>query len=431
MQKTEVVTGKLLNEGKTKKIFAVENMPGHVVMVGKDDITAGDGRMHDVILGKADIATTTTANVFRFLRECGLPVAFVEQLSPTRILAKNCEMIPIEVVVRREAHGSCLKRYPTLKKGHLFPQLVFETFLKTSGKQWKGTVIPKDDPLMIYGEGGRASLYLPDQPIWAQQPFLVLDEPPLGGDIIKRAEIEEITRKTFLALERAWQILGRRLVDFKIEFGVDQEGKLLIADVIDNDSWRVLENGVYIDKQFYREGGDLNEVTAKYRHVQALTSRFEIPRQQIVLWRGSEKDDLEVYEQALMTTNFFEAKGFLAEITCSMHKEPASALEQLSEVTHGIPDTVVIAAIGMSNGAGPTLSAQTTAPVITVPATVKDFPDDIWSSLRVPSKVPVMTVLSPQNAVLAAFQILAQRNPRLYADLRYEQEKRLVNVVPF
>ena len=76
---------------------------------------------------------------------------------------------------------------------------------------------------------------------------------------------------------------------------------------------------------------------------------------------------------------------------------------------------MVIAFIGRSNGAGPVLSAQSTVPVITVPASAKDFPEDVWSSLRAPSKVPVMTVLEPANAVLAALQILSARNPRIYA----------------
>ena len=95
-----------------------------------------------------------------------------------------------------------------------------------------------------------------------------------------------------------------------------------------------------------------------------------------------------------------------------------------------MPDTVVIANIGRSNGAGPVLSAMSSIPVITVPASVKDFPDDVWSSLRAPSAVPVMTVLEPANAVLAALQILSARNPRLYAYVRGGIEDRTVNTIP-
>jgi putative ABC transport system substrate-binding protein len=58
---------------------------------------------------------------------------------------------------------------------------------------------------------------------------------------------------------------GGTLVDFKVEFGFDSNGHLLLANVIDNDSWRVIESGSYIDKQVYRDGGSLDDVAAKYR----------------------------------------------------------------------------------------------------------------------------------------------------------------------
>jgi len=101
----------------------------------------------------------------------------------------------------------------------------------------------------------------------------------------------------------------------------------------------------------------------------------------------------------------------------------------LNKAVQDVPDSVLVSFIGMSNGAGPTLSSNCTIPVITIPANVKEFSDDVWSSLRTPSNVPVMTVLNPKNAMLAALQILAMRNPWLYAKLRIEQEKRFLNVM--
>jgi phosphoribosylaminoimidazole carboxylase/phosphoribosylaminoimidazole-succinocarboxamide synthase len=133
------------------------------------------------------------------------------------------------------------------------------------------------------------------------------------------------------------------------------------------------------------------------------------------------------------TDAFKESLGELAEmmtvVTCSVHKEPVAAAGILHRMIQEVPDSVVVAYIGRSNGAGPTLSAMSTIPVITVPASVRDFPDDVWSSLRAPSAVPVMTVLEPANAVLAALQILSARNPRLYAHVRGEIENRTVNTI--
>ncbi len=431
-QATKYPLGAMVAEGKTKRIHAVQgvNQGGAdlVTVVSKDDITAGDGAKHDVIADKGRLATATTCNVFRLLKACGVPVAFEEQDSATSFVAPSCRMLPYEVVVRREAHGSYLKRNPHFSKGQLFPQLVVEFFLKTKDRNWNGKPLICDDPLMLHAKGdAKIALFNPAKPIHGQEPFLVLAE----LDVFSRAneselfpEMGRIARQTFLVLEKAWQLEGGTLVDLKVEFGFDSKDNLLLADVIDNDSWRVVESGSYIDKQVYRDGGALDDVVAKYRRVAEITGRFALPRQRIILWRGSASDKTEAFSQAL---------GALADlmtvVTCSVHKQPVAAAGILYRMAQEVPDSVVIAYIGRSNGAGPTLSAITNVPVITVPASVKDFPEDVWSSLRAPSNVPVMTVLEPANAALAALQILAARNPRLYAHVRGEIENRTVNTL--
>ena len=420
--------GALVTEGKTKKIYRINGSSDLVSVIAKDDITAGDGAKHDIIPDKGRLANATTCNVFRLLKACGLPVAFEEQDSPTSFIAPPCTMLPYEVVVRREAHGSYLKRNPHFTKGQLFPRLIVEFFLKTKDKDWKGKPLVADDPLMLYEDGAsQIRLLNPAKPVQGQEPFLVLQT----AEVFDRAEewkffpeMRNIARQAFLVLEKAWQLEGGTLVDFKVEFGFDPKGRLLLADVIDNDSWRVLENGAYIDKQVYRDGGALEDVAAKYRLVAETTGHFHMPRQRIILWRGSESDKTEAFYDALG-----ELKDVMTVVTCSVHKEPIAAAGILYRMIQEVPDTVVIAHIGRSNGAGPTLSAMSTIPVITVPASAKDFPEDVWSSLRAPSKVPVMTVLEPANAVLAALQILSARNPRIYARVRGEIENRTVNTI--
>ncbi|HEY6256369.1 MAG TPA: phosphoribosylaminoimidazolesuccinocarboxamide synthase [Xanthobacteraceae bacterium] len=420
--------GALVAEGKTKRIHEARGGAGLVTLISKDDITAGDGAKHDVIPDKGRLANATTCNVFRLLKACGLPVAFVQQDSASSFVAPNCQMLPYEVVVRREAHGSYLKRNPHIAKGQLFPQLLVEFYLKTKDKSWKGKPLACDDPLILFAKGeSKIRLFNPAKPIHGQEPFLVLAESEVFSqsdewDLFP--EMRRIAAHAFLVLEKAWQLEGGTLVDLKVEFGFDPKGNLLLADVIDNDSWRVVESGAYIDKQVYRDGGALDDVAAKYRRVAEITSRFALPRQRIILWRGSESDKTEVFSDALG-----ELADLMSVVTCSVHKQPVAAAGILQRMTQEIPDSVVIAYIGRSNGAGPTLSAITTVPVITVPASAKEFPDDVWSSLRVPSKVPVMTVLEPSNAVLAALQILAARNPRLYAHVRGEIESRTTNTI--
>ena len=421
--------GALVTEGKTKRIHRIAGNPDLVTVMSKDDITAGDGAKHDVIPGKGRLATATTCNVFRLLKACGLPVAFEEQDSALSFVAPGCTMLPYEVVIRREAHGSYLKRNPHFAKGQLFPRLIVEFFLKTKDKNWKGKPLICDDPLMNYAEGGSdIRLFNPAKPMHGQEPFLVLP----ASEVFSRPdewkifpEMERIARQAFLALEKSWQLAGGTLVDLKVEFGFDTKGRLLLADVIDNDSWRVLENGAYIDKQVYRDGGALDDVAEKYRRVAEVTGHFRVPRQRIILWRGSDKDKTEAFSAALA-----DLGDLMTIVTRSAHKEPVAAASTLHRMVQEVPDSVVIAYIGRSNGAGPILSALTTIPVITVPASVKEFPEDVWSSLRAPSNVPVMTVLEPSNAVLAALQILSARNPRIYAQLRGEIESRTLNIAP-
>jgi phosphoribosylaminoimidazole carboxylase PurE protein len=420
--------GALVAEGKTKKIHAIKGSTDRVTVVAKDDITAGDGAKHDIIPDKGRLATATTSNVFRLLKACGLPVAFDRQDSAISFSAPKCEMLPYEVVVRREAHGSYLKRNPHMSKGQLFPQALVEFYLKTKDKNWKGKPLVADDPFMQFSDDGREiRLFNPAKPLPGQEPFLVLPVAEVfsrAGEAERFAEMGAIARQAFLALEKAWQLEGGRLVDLKVEFGYDSQGRLLLADVIDNDSWRVIEDGGYIDKQVYRDGGALDDVAAKYRHVAEVTAHFHVPRQRIVLWRGSDKDKTDAFSAALG-----DLADMMTVVTCSVHKEPVKAAGIFNRMIQDVPDTVVIAYIGRSNGAGPTLSAMSTVPVITVPASVKEFPEDLWSSLRAPSAVPVMTVLEPANAVLAALQILSGRNPRLYAHVRAAIESRTVNTI--
>ena len=336
-------------------------------------------------------------------------------------------MLPYEVVIRREAHGSYLKRNPGMLKGHLFPRLLVEFYLKTNGRKWNAHDLLCDDPFMRYDEATHTvTLFEPSKPLATQTPFLVLAESEVfshEGESRFFEEMRTIARRAFLVLEKAWQLEGGALVDCKVEFGLTSDGRLLLADVIDNDSWRVLEHGAYIDKQVYRDGGALDAVAANYQRVAGITDRFRIPNQRIVIWFGSVNDDVSPVDNAIAKLSGGTLET--TRIACSVHKEPVRAIAELNQLVQTTPDTVLIAYIGRSNGAGPTLSACTTVPVITVPANFKEFPEDVWSSLRTPSNVPVTTVLEPANAALAALEILALRNPCLYMHLREALEERL------
>lgn len=413
--------------GKTKEVFEI-NKYGLALFVSSDDLTAGDGAKHNIVKGKAALANLTTCNVFRFLNQCGIPTSFVEQVDKTSFVGDLCNMIPYEVVVRREAYGSYLGNYPYLQKGHLFQKLIVQFFLKTSGKKWLGLDIPVDDPLAIFTNDDKMDLFLPNIPITSQIPFMTLDDYPLKGYESKITEIKTIAAKTFLALEKAWQQVegNRRLIDFKLEFGISYSGRLVLADVIDSDSWRVVDrDGAHLDKQLYRDGADTATVLDKYKTAADLTSRFKLPSQQIIIWTGSEKDNISPITSTLEGYSSNSVK--VTPVVCSMHKQPIEGIYNVNRLIQDIPDAVIIDYIGLSNGAGPCLSANVSIPVINVPANYNESPIDVFSSLNTPSFVPCTTAVNPKNAALEALKILSMRNPQIYMNLRHEQEKLLAN----
>src|SRR6266852_4323898 len=93
---TKYPLGALVAEGKTKRIHEAQGGSDLVTVISKDDITAGDGAKHDVIADKGRLANATTCNVFRLLKACGLPVAFVQQDSATSFIGPKCQMLPYE-----------------------------------------------------------------------------------------------------------------------------------------------------------------------------------------------------------------------------------------------------------------------------------------------------------------------------------------------
>jgi phosphoribosylaminoimidazole-succinocarboxamide synthase len=268
----------LITEGKTKKIASVPVDPSFCWVISKDDVTAGDGAKHDVIPGKGALATTTTCNVFKLLKAHGIHTAFIEQIDSRIFSAHRCNMLPYEVVVRGRAWGSYLKRNPGVEKGQPFPTPVVEFFLKTKDRRWKEHNLPCDDPLLIYTPGGLdMELHYPNQPTHHTSRFLTLR----ANEVLSHPNewrlfqtMEHLTRLVFLILEEEWRRQGKQFIDLKLEFGL-HHGQLLLADVVDADSWRLLdENGDPLSKQLYREDGSLEDMLRVYEHVAALTGKF-------------------------------------------------------------------------------------------------------------------------------------------------------------
>lgn len=259
---TIVNKGIEIASGKTKVLYEAAGQPDMLVVKQTDSISAGDGARRNEIAGKGRLAAQTTARVFRLLNLCGLPTHYLnggEDDDDNEMLVRRCNMIPLEVVVRGVAAGSLVKRNPGVQRGALLVPRMVEFFLKDDARH---------DPL-------------------------VTPEEIIGQNLANAAEISamsEIARLTFEILAHAWRKRDVLLVDLKIEFGRlaggENKGQLVIADVIDNDSWRIWPQGRedrMLDKQMYRNLETVDEaalarVKSAYEEVADLVGAFPVMR---------------------------------------------------------------------------------------------------------------------------------------------------------
>ncbi|XP_006058410.3 multifunctional protein ADE2 isoform X2 [Bubalus bubalis] len=394
--------GKKLYEGKTKEVYELLDSPGKVLLQSKDQITAGNAARKNHLEGKAAISNKITSCIFQLLQEAGIKTAFTKKCGETAFIAPKCEMIPIEWVCRRIATGSFLKRNPGVKEGYKFYPPKVEMFFKDDAN---------------------------NDPQWSEEQLIAANF-CFAGLVIGQTEVDIMSHATqaiFEILEKSWLPQNCTLVDMKIEFGVDViTREIVLADVIDNDSWRLWPSGdrsQQKDKQSYR---DLKEVTPEglqmvKKNFEWVAERVELllkPESQcrVIVLMGS-TSDLNHCEKIKKACGNF---GIPCELrVTSAHKGPDETLRIKAEYEgDGIP-TVFVAVAGRSNGLGPVLSGNTAYPVISCPPLTPDWgAQDVWSSLRLPSGLGCSTILSPEGSAQFAAQIFGLNNHLIWARLR-------------
>lgn len=247
--------------------------------------------------------------------------------------------------------------------------------------------------------------------------------------------MRETTIVVFEILEKAWATRNCALIDMKIEFGVDEQGQILLADVIDSDSWRLWPSGdkrLMVDKQVYR-----NLTTVTDADLQTVKTNFEWIRDQmdniippsnnlVVILMGSPTDS----EHCEKIAKHCRDLGLNAELrVSSAHKATRDTIQIVREYESLFNNLVFIAVAGRSNGLGPVLSGNTTYPVINCPPVKADnVATDVWSSLNVPSGLGCGTVLYPEAAALNAAQILGIGNYIIWSKLRVKQLTNIINL---
>ena len=213
---------KMLYEGKAKKVFETEN-PNEVIIYYKDDATAMNGLKKGTIADKGIMNNTITSFFFDLLA------------NDREALCKKVSIIPMEVVTRNIAAGSLAKKMG-VEEGYVMKRPIVEFYYKNDDL---------GDP-MINADYAEA--------------FGLATDAQVAEIKACALKINEIL-KAFLAERKV------RLIDFKMEFGVDADGKVILADEITPDTSRLWDwdTNEKLDKDRFRR--DMGSVEEAYQEI--------------------------------------------------------------------------------------------------------------------------------------------------------------------
>ncbi|OZI11010.1 phosphoribosylaminoimidazolesuccinocarboxamide synthase [Bacillaceae bacterium SAS-127] len=226
--------GSMLYEGKAKRIYATKN-EDIVLIEYKDSATAFNGEKKAEISGKGRLNNEISSLIFLKLKELGIPSHFIEQLSEHEQLVKHVQIIPLEVVVRNKAAGSLAKRLG-FEEGTPFAKPLVEFYYK---KDELGDPLLTDDHIQLLQVATEAEV----------------------------AVMKEQALKINEALIPLFAEMDIELIDFKVEFGKDQDGQIMLADEISPDTCRLWEKNTNrkLDKDVFRR--DLGNLIEAYTEV--------------------------------------------------------------------------------------------------------------------------------------------------------------------
>ncbi len=221
-------------EGKAKKVFRTDD-EGLFIVDYKDDATAFNGLKKGTIAGKGAINNRMTNSIMQLLEQHGISTHFVKELSERETLVKRVQIVPIEVIVRNVAAGSLAKRLG-LAEGTRLKSTVLEYCYKND---------ELGDPMIN------------DYHIFAM-------------GLASKEQLEKIAAyslKINEILVAFFKEIGVDLIDFKLEYGVTNDGTLVLADEISPDTCRFWDSktGEKLDKDRFRR--DLGGVEEAYQEM--------------------------------------------------------------------------------------------------------------------------------------------------------------------
>ena len=211
-------------QGKVKTVFELDE-PDKVLIQYEDKVTAGNGKKEAYVEDKGKVCCQISELLFQELERYGIKTHYVSMPTHRAMAVKKVKIIPIEVVVRNIAAGSIVRQTP-LEEGTVFSNPLVEFYLKDD---------EKDDPL------------------------LTEDRARMMGDYPLR-ELKQRAAEVNVVLQDIFNKIDLTLVDFKLEYGYDVNGNLLLADELSPDGMRLWKVGTSesFDKDLFRKGnGDI------------------------------------------------------------------------------------------------------------------------------------------------------------------------------
>lgn len=214
----------LVYSGKTKDVYALEN--GNYSLLFKDTCTGTDGVFDPGAntvglsidgIGKQNLRVSVM--FFEILKKAGIETHYISadiENSRMEVRATKTFGQGLEVICRYRAVGSFFRRY--------------------------GRYVEEGQKLDAYVE-----MTLKDDE--REDPLVTVDGLEILGVMspAQYAETKETTRKITAVVSEVLKEKGLELYDIKFEFGVADDGKVILIDEIASGNMRVYKNGVIVD----------------------------------------------------------------------------------------------------------------------------------------------------------------------------------------
>ena len=230
---------KALHEGKAKVVYPLNDPSDKVVMVFKDSLTAFNAEKKSSFVGKGACNRNISSLVFRYLKKENILNHWIKDQSNNEMICHKLKIIPLEVVVRNRLAGSTAQKF-NLPEGSQLKAPLVEFYYK-------------NDEL--------------------KDPFISAEQILLLFDFASKEELQNLQQQALVVNQKLkvfFDAVDLELIDFKLEFGKDCKGQLMLGDEFSPDSCRlwVKGTGEKMDKDRFRQ--DLGQIEESYKKVQDL-----------------------------------------------------------------------------------------------------------------------------------------------------------------